>query len=315
MTYGKVFIFVILFFTQVLVNNSNATVPITVNKKLINQTISSSNKKNELKIWDDGTAYARGGVEDHNLGCTVDGACYLRLQVENREVRVIYNEGDVPERCVNNQADHAQRIKKGDSIKAFGAYNKRGSLDVISTCGSTDFFIRHVDEGTPLGPVTERFFDEVAQAKSDGQKRQFEQSQKRGNWEIYQNPQFGYEFSYPATWSMPQTSPDAPFTIQYYDFSSPNNNWYKITLGYVSEAQLATMGIDYCGANPNDQRCEIKRIGTLAANIDWGDNRNKSALAKIINPKGGMIIFALEPNTPEAKTFFVQILNTFKFTK
>lgn len=166
------------------------------------------------------------------------------------------------------------------------------------------------DKQTQTVTRREKFFNEVEKGKGNVAKKQFEEAKKSGKWRTYRDVQLRYEFSFPATWSEPQTNPDAPFTIQYHDYSSQNDDWYTITLGYISEAQLATMGVDYCSVYLNDKRCEKKRIGGVEAIIDWG-----VAFVKIVHPKGGIITFKLEPNSSEAKSLFIPILNTFKFTE
>jgi len=272
---------------------------------------------NGVKILDDGTAYVRGEVVEHISGCEVDGACKLILNVNDQKVALVYAEGDFE--CSNTQAaswvNWGQNVKRGTKVKAYGAYRKLGNVYELTFCNSKDHFILGENDPVPLGSYTEKFFHEVAKGKSEVQQNQFEKAQKSGKLVNYKNEALGYEFSYPATWSMPQTSPDMPFVIQYHDFSNQNNNWYTITLGFISEAQLANMGIDYCGAHPNDKRCEIRKKGNIVAYVDWGDNYNKSAFTKIASPKGGIITFSLEPNSSVAKSLFIPILNTFKFIK
>lgn len=277
------------------------------------QTVSSSG--NVFKVWDDGTAYVKGEAIDHVSGCEVDGACKIIVQAGDQKMALVYAEGDF--QCLNIQAaswvNWGKNVNKGTIVKAYGAYKKLGSEQRLTFCDSKDYFILGAGDPVPVGAYTEKFFDEVAKNKSEVYRNQFEEAQKSGRWETYKDELLEYQFSYPATWSMPQTTPDAPFTIQYHDFSTQNDNWYTITLGSISEAQLSTMGIDYCGAYPNDKRCETKRIGNAVAYIDWGNG--DTAFTKIPSPKGGMITLTLKPNSSEAKLLFMPILNTFKFIK
>lgn len=68
---------------------------------------------------------------------------------------------------------------------------------------------------------------------------------------------------------------------------------YTVTLGFISEAQLNTMGITYCGAYPNDSsRCESFKIGEVNSTIDWGISEVK-ARAWIRHPGGGIVTFEL----------------------
>lgn len=151
----------------------------------------------------------------------------------------------------------------------------------------------------------------VGEGKSRVARDQFEEAQKSGKWETYKDEKLGYEFRYPATWQSPQTSPGAPWSVTYYDFST-NNDGYTLTLGYISPGQQAVMGIDFCAANPANSRCENKQIGKVTAQMDWGDNSSKAAFIKIPLAKGGVVTFTLKPNTGQAKTLFLPILKTFK---
>ncbi len=152
----------------------------------------------------------------------------------------------------------------------------------------------------------------VDRLKNEAARKQFEQARRSGKWETYKDEPLGYEFSYPATWQSPQTSPGAPWSVTYHDFSKANNDWYTLTLGYISPGQQAVMGIDFCMANPNNSRCESRRVGKITAFIDWGGNSSSAAFIRIPLAKGGIVTFTLEPNTAQAKSLFLPILDTFK---
>ncbi len=265
-----------------------------------------------IKTWEEGAALVMGQVIENNHGCETDGVCYLILRIDNKEVRVYYNLGE-GERCFNDQSKLAWHINKGDWIKAFGDYTLRKDIYFVSACSSPRYFIRRADDGTPLEPVTERFLQEVAKRKTDIAKKQFEETKQSGAWKTHANKQLGYEFRYPATWSEPdRMMGDEVFSIYYQDHSLKNGYAASLTLGFISEAQIALMGIDFCDANPDDKRCERKKIGNVSAAIDWGDN-DKFAFAKIPRPAGGFVTFTLKPNTSKAKSLFIPILETFKF--
>lgn len=297
----------------------------------ISPTISSPNNYNILKIWEDGTAYAKGEVIEHISGCEVDGACKLILKVNDQKVALVYAEGDFE--CLNMRAvswvNWGQNVNNGTKIKAYGAYREMDNAHELTFCDSKDYFILGENDPVPVGAYTEKFFDEVGKRKREVYKNQFEEAQKSGKWITYKNTELGYEFSYPATWSIPQTTSGTPFTIQYHDFSSQNNNFYTITLGFISQAQLNLMGITYCGAYPDDtSRCESMKIGGANSTIDWGiivpitriikegkegkDTQIKAS-AWIPHPNGGIVTFELQPVTPESKESFYQILSTFRF--
>lgn len=91
-----------------------------------------------------------------------------------------------------------------------------------------------------------------------------------------------------------------------------------IWTGYISQDQLNAMGITYCGAHPEDPRCESFMINQhLGFTIDWGlevpGTSQMKASAWISHPEGGVVTLELQPVVPKSKDLFKQILSTFKF--
>src|SRR5215831_6281301 len=85
-----------------------------------------------LKVNSDGTANVTGIVLENNHGCEVDAACYLRLQVEDKEVWVIYHPGEGEYRIANKEMlSRAAKVKQGAHVQAYGKHNKRDTLDTI----------------------------------------------------------------------------------------------------------------------------------------------------------------------------------------
>jgi hypothetical protein len=119
------------------------------------------------------------------------------------------------------------------------------------------------------------------------------------DWKTYKNNAWGVQFKYPESW-----------IVQ--DAETGNSN-YNLGVLYASAAQMAVMGIDYCGANPQVSRCE--------GGIDWDDNH--TANARILNPNGSAIFLQLQKPAGQTlqtlssddKATFKSVLSTFKFIK
>jgi hypothetical protein len=146
-------------------------------------------------------------------------------------------------------------------------------------------------------------------------------------WKTYTDNKLKFSFKYPPNPLEPQRAlGDTTFVVGYpirEEFRSDpqiaksvDNKTYWITLGYTSQNQLDSMGIDYCGANISDSsRCEPIKVGGAESIIDWGipvDSQIK-AYVSIPHPKGGVVTFELQPVVPESKETLYQILATFKF--
>lgn len=88
---------------------------------------------NEEKVFN-------GEVIENNLGCQVDGECYLKIKTtEGQEMKVVYHYGTWPN-CINQAAANTgETIQVGSHVRVFG----RIIADFnIHTCPSSDFYIR-----------------------------------------------------------------------------------------------------------------------------------------------------------------------------
>ncbi len=150
-------------------------------------------------------------------------------------------------------------------------------------------------------------------------------SQIPADWKTYTNEQYGYEFKYPEKNRYePQrllgdTSPIFCYLLDEKATPKSIKGTACIWPGFISQEELNTMGITYCGSYPKDLRCQsLKFNNEVSFSIDWGvdvpDTNQKKASAWISYPKGGIITIELQPVEPKSKEIFIQILSTFKFT-
>jgi hypothetical protein len=96
----------------------------------------SQAKGGALNVNADGTATLVGTVVGEWRGCEVDGSCGLWVIAGQEKVGLVTAEGDLE--CKNSSAAKAaSHIKRGQRIKAYGAY-KGGKL---TFCGSKTFYI------------------------------------------------------------------------------------------------------------------------------------------------------------------------------
>jgi len=89
---------------------------------------------------------------------------------------------------------------------------------------------------------------------------------------------------------------------------------YTIRPGFISENQLALIGVTYCQANQDDTpRCEnFSNDQGVSALIDWGD-AGGPANVMINHPEGGMVTIDLSPKTEESINAFRFVFSSFKF--
>lgn len=99
-------------------------------------------QQDQLELGSDGTATATGTVIENYLGCRIDVACYLRLRVGKKEVRIIYHPGESEGHLNKNAYEQGAKANKGGRVTAYGQYRKRGTIEAIETFSSDAFYIR-----------------------------------------------------------------------------------------------------------------------------------------------------------------------------
>jgi len=127
-------------------------------------------------------------------------------------------------------------------------------------------------------------------------------------WKIFQDSRYTFRFEYPAKWSIENQQGTARVFII-------KNEQREEIITIDTEVNLAVIGISYCGAYPQDNRCEIlKTDDDSAVIIDWGVDGKANAMFSSPNGTHG-VSFTLHKINSDTKSIFRKILSTFKFLK
>lgn len=125
-------------------------------------------------------------------------------------------------------------------------------------------------------------------------------------WQTFQDRRYTFQFEYPAKWSTEDQQGAGGLLML--------RNEQKNEIITISEINLAVIGISYCGAYPQDSRCEVFTTESGDAFIDWNVDGEAYAMLSAPNGTSGAGI-TLHKVNPETKTAFRKILSTFKFIK
>ncbi|OHA78541.1 MAG: hypothetical protein A3G10_00630 [Candidatus Wildermuthbacteria bacterium RIFCSPLOWO2_12_FULL_49_9] len=133
------------------------------------------------------------------------------------------------------------------------------------------------------------------------------------NWQTYRNEDFGFEVKFPSVLVLQKNTGEAYTSF----LGKLTGESYFLQFGYISQSTLDARGISYCEAYPNDSRCERFTFDNVEFLIDW-DIETEGALtrsrAEILKSEGGMVVIdILHSPSRDVKSFFRQILSTFRF--
>lgn len=246
-----------------------------------------------------------------------DGAAFLIVRSDDgAQMIVTYSPGEAE--CKNTGA-----LRVGFTIKAVQrveVYGKAISAQAISTCESNSYYIKVLNEFDPLrrnprgfSPgmnACENISASGRELRPEGQRgstsQQGSSASTTDEWKVFQDVRYNFRFDYPAKWSI-ENQPDA--TRNLILKTEENNEIITIT----PRVSLTVMGISYCGAYPEDNRCEVLKTNSgSSVTINWDVDREANAMFSYPEGTYGES-FTLHKINPHTKTIFRKILLTFKF--
>ena len=137
------------------------------------------------------------------------------------------------------------------------------------------------------------------------------QTKTGSEWKVFKNGRFNFQFSYPAEWNVLDQIDNAHGV----DFWLAEKNMVTRIMDVNSGINLAVIGIFYCGAYPQDKRCEsLKTESGGYVTIDWDVSGTANAMFGSQDGSYG-VSFTLHKVNSETKNIFRKILSTFKFVK
>ena len=130
-------------------------------------------------------------------------------------------------------------------------------------------------------------------------------------WKIFQDNHFTFQFEYPSKWSV-LNKLDDPYGV---DFWLAEGNTATVIMDIESGINLSLIGISYCGAYPQDKRCEsLKTESGSQVTIDWDVSGRANAIFSSQDGTYG-VGFTLHKINSDNKIIFKKVLSTFKFVK
>ena len=134
------------------------------------------------------------------------------------------------------------------------------------------------------------------------------QSQTENARKVFQDSRYTFQFEYPSKWSIENQQGTSRILIL-----KDEANMEIITVD--TGVNLSIMGISYCGAYPQDKRCEVLKTENVNfVTIDWDVSGEANAMFSSQDGTYG-VSFTLHKINSNTKTIFKKVLSTFKFVK
>jgi len=121
----------------------------------------------------------RGKVIENVTACVVDGACYLRVEVEGNKIVIPYGYGrNIDGRyCIEGSVQEAFGVKKGSEVEVLGVVTGEAE---ISPCDSSSYYIRLIGDDASIDISTDS-------------------TSRTASWQTYRNEEFGGEIKAPPS--------------------------------------------------------------------------------------------------------------------
>ena len=135
------------------------------------------------------------------------------------------------------------------------------------------------------------------------------QTTANNEWKVFQDSRYTFQFNYPEKWSVGNQQGTSRVLILR---NERNSEIITVDTG----VNLAIIGISYCGAYPQDKRCEtLKTDDGGYVVIDWEVSNTANAIFSSQDGTYHGVSFTLHKINPDTKTIFRKILLTFRFIK
>ncbi len=134
------------------------------------------------------------------------------------------------------------------------------------------------------------------------------QPQTESKWKVFQDSRYTFQFEYPSDWGVGNQEGTSRVLILKDKVGAE-----IITID--TGVNLSIIGISYCGAYPQDSRCEsLKTENGNFVTIDWDVSEKANAMFGSQDGTYG-VSFTLHKVNSDTKDIFKKILSTFKFVK
>ena len=134
------------------------------------------------------------------------------------------------------------------------------------------------------------------------------QTNVNNEWKIFKDSRYTFQFSYPGKWNVTNQQGTSRVLILKDEMS---NEIITVDTG----VNLSVIGISYCGAYPQDKRCEsLKTESGGYVTIDWDESGTANAMFSSQDGTYG-VSFTLHKVSADTKVTFRKILSTFLFIK